>query len=69
MEIKKTFFTCGHATALAWCRKRQYFCKYFAGRACDDYIEGEPSVAYEEMIANKIKNQKEQQKEQKEGEK
>lgn len=47
---RKTICNCENASILIWCRKRQYFCPYFASQQCDDYKQGEPRRIYQELL-------------------
>ena len=56
---KATMLNCECASILIWCRKRAYFCPYFAGQQCDDYKPGEPRRAYQELLIFGPKKEKE----------
>jgi|GEM_PF-5227211 len=50
LRAKTSMCSCENASILVWCRKRQYFCPYFAGIQCDDYKQGEPRRVYQELL-------------------
>lgn len=48
--MSKNILNCRHASILVFCRKRKYFCPYWAGHACDDYERGKPKRVYQELL-------------------